>query len=375
MSDSTFEPGHKKSRKGCKQCRRKHVKCDERIPCGRCVRRKEECDLLVPQRLASEDSLTQESVETLNRLIYVMHHYTLYTADSLIDNAEIQRLWKYVFPEEALRHPFLTQGLLAISALHLTSTRPIERLIWTPLALKHQSRALQLFRATLPCVNQENCHAQFALSILISVTSMAFCSYGTALGPGQSLPINDVTEAFTLIRGVGELLSVATEWLTAGPLSTILTTHFEDAPENSATNRVIDLSPIKNLSRMVQEMCPDLDVQRDLYSSIHILEYVYSQVLKGQGREIGKNPGVGWQWPSGVSPGYTALLLDSHGGALVIYAHFSLLSYTWRDKWYLNGWAERSIAAIVKHLSSEWLQWVEWPIEQVKNGFPIFKEE
>jgi hypothetical protein len=78
-----------------------------------------------------------------------------------------------------------------MSALHLTSQRPEDRSIWTPLALKHQNIALASFRRTLPALDEENCHAMFGLAILISVTSMAFASYGTQLSPGFTLDLDD----------------------------------------------------------------------------------------------------------------------------------------------------------------------------------------
>jgi hypothetical protein len=88
-----------------------------------------------------------------------MHHYTKYTAASLMDNKEMTRQWEVIIPEVALLHPFLMEGLLALSALHLTSLRPKERATWTPLALNHQNIALASFRSTIPELNEENCHA------------------------------------------------------------------------------------------------------------------------------------------------------------------------------------------------------------------------
>ena len=301
-----------------------------------------------------------------------MHHYTLYTADSLTTEGEIQRLWRLVIPEEALNHSFLTQGLLAMSALHLTAERPAERSLWTPLALKHQSIALASFRSTLPSANQENCTALFALSILISITSQAFCSYGTVLVPGRTLPLSDVIEPFTLIRGVGQLLAVASHWLIVGPLKSMIIDESYGPFPSLVVGTCHEL--FDNLYRMIREMCPELEIQKELDSSVHNLEYVFSQTIRNQGRPRRGNPGLAWQWPHRVSQGYASLLRESHGGALVIYAHFALLSYAWKDRWYLNGWAERAIHAILNNLSPCWLEWVRWLVEQVENGFPIFNE-
>jgi hypothetical protein len=120
-----------------------------------------------------------------------MHHYSVYTTLSLSEDAEIIRLWKVAIPEEALKYPFLMQGLLALSALHLTSSRPADRALWIPLALKHQNIALSLFRSIIPTINEHNCHALFTLSILISITSMALSCFGIQVETGQTLHITD----------------------------------------------------------------------------------------------------------------------------------------------------------------------------------------
>lgn len=41
--------GSRKSRRGCLQCKQRRVKCDEDIPCGACLRRKEACSFLAPE--------------------------------------------------------------------------------------------------------------------------------------------------------------------------------------------------------------------------------------------------------------------------------------------------------------------------------------
>jgi hypothetical protein len=300
-----------------------------------------------------------------------MHHYSLFTADSLMEDDEVNRLWKIVIPEEALKHPFLMEGLLAMSALHLTSQRPKERAIWTPLGLKHQEKALVSFRSTLPSLNEENCHAMFALSTLIWVTSMAFSSFGTILSLGQSPPVNDIIEPFTLIRGVGELLAVGTEWLSVGPLAYILAGHVGNNCQDPVPLPIAER--FRALHRMVESMCADEDIQEILSEALDSLEQVFTEVVCSLGTELSKDVGVGWKWPHRTSHGYIALLRESNGAALVIFAHFALLTETWKDKWYLHNWPGRVVAGIASNVDSKWHEWLRWPEGQIKDGFPILK--
>ncbi|KAK5116650.1 hypothetical protein LTR62_007324 [Meristemomyces frigidus] len=48
--------GHKKSRKGCAQCKRRHVKCDEQSPCANCVRHAVPCSLAGGPNVPREDA-------------------------------------------------------------------------------------------------------------------------------------------------------------------------------------------------------------------------------------------------------------------------------------------------------------------------------
>jgi hypothetical protein len=305
-----------------------------------------------------------------------MHNYSLYTCDSLMLNTEVRRLWRVAIPEEALKHPFLMQGLLAMSALHLTSQRPNERSLWTPLALKHQNTALAIFRSTLPALNAENCHALFCLSILISVTSMAFLSYGTLPPPGRTLPVSDIIEPFTLIRGCGEIVGVAAAWLCVGPIGSILTGHVFDYSRGPETAAAIPVTEhFRNLHAKMEKACPNKADFQILSETLLSLQSVFTEVVCSQGDELSEDPGVGWKWPNMVSKEYIALLRESHGGALVLYAHFAIISEVWKDKWYLKGWPARVVQSISSNIDLSWKECMKWPEKQIREGFPIFNND
>jgi hypothetical protein len=288
-----------------------------------------------------------------------------------MDSKEMTRQWQVVIPEEALKHPFLMEGLLALSALHLTSLRPNDRAIWTPLALKHQNIALASFRSTMLELDEENCHALLALSILIAITSMAFSSFGTSLNPDEFLSVGDIIQPFTLIRGVGELLGVAVQWLYMGPLRSILIGHVVNICQAPTPGPVAER--FKVLQQMIVEMCPDEETRGVLTETVVGLQYVFTEVICGRGTEMIKDPGIGWKWPHLCSKEYSSLLRESHGGALVIFAHFALLSKTWHDVWYLHDWTPRVVDGISANVDSSWQEWLEWPKQQIRDDYPILR--
>ena len=49
-------------------------------------------------------------------------------------------IWRYLVPEEAVAHPFLMHGILAVSAIHLSRIKDDHRRsIYTNLAVAHQN--------------------------------------------------------------------------------------------------------------------------------------------------------------------------------------------------------------------------------------------
>jgi hypothetical protein len=198
---------------------------------------------------------------------------------------------------------------------------------------------------------------------------MAFSSFGINLSLGESLPISDIIEPFTLIRGVGELLAVAVQWLSKGPLRSILVGHVVNICQAPAPNPVAER--FQELHQMVVEMCPDEETRGVLSKALGTLQYVFTEVVCSKGTELNKDPGIGWKWPHMCSQEYSSLLREAHGGALVIFAHFALLSKTWHNVWYLHDWTPRVVDGISANVESGWQEWLEWPQQQIRDGYPI----
>lgn len=178
-----------------------------------------------------------------------------------------------------------------------------------------------------------------------------------------------------MIRGVGELLSVAAAWIWAGPIKPILLGHQFDVSEMKTSMPIALLEPFGRLRQMVSEMCDVEDIRKTLLESIAVLEEIYAEVLCSHraGHDVSKNPGLGWKWPQKVSQHFISLLRESHGGTLIIFSHFAVLSEAWGERWYLKGWPSRVVEACSNNVSVAWKPWMAWPEKQVKEKFPIFE--
>ncbi|CAI6300515.1 unnamed protein product [Periconia digitata] len=228
--------GHKKSRNGCKQCKARHVKCDENRPCSNCARHGVSCSLVDPnappiptqsgdgnviRKSSSKAQLTQpkkepseENSPQANSLGYVlnatdessspstssdsfpfitkfvyrrdnqpsnlwiqdlhlMQHWITVVADKMSQREESKSLWKTEWTKAAMTHNFLMHEILALSALHLAATNPAEQRMYHGLGIHHQDHALRGMRKVLGTITEANASQLFATSILVSITVFA----------------------------------------------------------------------------------------------------------------------------------------------------------------------------------------------------------
>src|SRR5436190_9214791 len=153
----------------------------------------------------------------------LMHHYTTRTYRTLSNNNEHKEIWKTVIPKEALAHPFLMHGLLALAALHLVECSGDEgegRRMYAELATRHQNLALASFRPELNNITSSNCNAVFAFSSLIAVFAFAFSQ--SAGNKRTAEPISEVLQDFFLFRGVEGVLKTSWDSIEKGKLGPLV---------------------------------------------------------------------------------------------------------------------------------------------------------
>lgn len=97
------------------------------------------------------------------------------TYQDLSRNEKTDTIWQCLVPEEALEHPFLMHGILALSALHLARTRNDHRRpMYSNIAIAHQNQALALFRDLLGNINASNAKAMFAFASIVVLYTFGF---------------------------------------------------------------------------------------------------------------------------------------------------------------------------------------------------------
>jgi len=133
-------------------------------------------------------------------------------------------VWQHAVPQLAFSHSFLLHGLLAISALHLSSLNPTRKEVLRAYATQRQDTALSLFRVALSHIDTENCHACIAYSGLLGIFRWALSDGGIL--PFFADPKEDAQDLavqwIQLLCGSGELVKHYYCELLQGPLAPML---------------------------------------------------------------------------------------------------------------------------------------------------------
>jgi hypothetical protein len=152
--------------------------------------------------------------------LQLMHNYSTRTIFTFSATSVSSEVWKVLIVNEALKHEFLMDGILGLSALHLAVENPSNSREYFTIALEYQTRSSARFRDVLSDVTPDNCNAIFAFSVIAmmsSVVSTRFTDLGGGKGPTERIQI-----LFELLEGIRTVTKTAKQWLKCGPLSPVL---------------------------------------------------------------------------------------------------------------------------------------------------------
>ncbi|KAH8422514.1 Zn(II)2Cys6 transcription factor [Aspergillus melleus] len=250
---------HKKSRNGCRECKRRHLKCNEQFPCSNCASHGIACSFVPPggpalshdvsrgpqgspaglspaaptlsavsthrspsmptppeSGYSGNSALLDLLSDTLHdvpavpkenwvRDLELMHHFCTVTADTLAIREDMRYTWRVIVPTEGYSNEFVMHGILATAAIHRASLFPSRRSIYLECSDYHQACGLRTFRAILSSpLKRENWQAIFCFASMLVVWVLAMPAR-SADGRLPS-PIANVIELFSVIRGIQAIL-------------------------------------------------------------------------------------------------------------------------------------------------------------------------
>ncbi|KAN0121797.1 hypothetical protein V8E51_000123 [Hyaloscypha variabilis] len=373
---------HRKLRTGCKQCRRRRVKCDEAKPsCAACIRNKLQCsfEFLTPslpklrQREPKENvlpypwnvlrssspsqdiglhhtSLDLHSMELL-------HHFTTVTYLTFSDQRRYF-LWKTEIPRMAISHGFLMHGLLAVSALHLSILQPHRKEELTRRATISEHLGLPLFRQFVSHEDPETIHAVIAFAGF--VIPYVVGSRETLTGRIPSL-YDEHPHWFFATRGLLQMVERSWMVLRTGPFGSLLERAPEFTPdtlEHPDDVHLLKVYPLLESGDSTSE--EDMEVFEVCTAALDELRRLFRCPHEPMRTRVMIAIHV---WPGTVSQRFVELMQERRPEALVVLAHFCVLLKKVDSCWWLAGVGKRMLAAIDDALDLEWKPWIKWPLD------------
>ncbi|GAW23487.1 hypothetical protein ANO14919_130460 [Xylariales sp. No.14919] len=214
---------HKKSRRGCLNCKKWHTKCDESgPPCNNCTLRNAKCEYawaksdkltaLAQSRRSSsgrgseERSLTEPGglvMKECRRMLELelMHYWSTTTYRSLCSVPEDHHYMQFILPQEALRHDFLLNGIFVAAALHRsTMVSESEAKGYFNIAMELYDRASRSFRIQLGKMDSTTHHVLYIYSSMTAFINIAFSQCNFSEG-SELNTLSTVAVAFGLMNG------------------------------------------------------------------------------------------------------------------------------------------------------------------------------
>ncbi|KAF2182750.1 hypothetical protein K469DRAFT_636060 [Zopfia rhizophila CBS 207.26] len=384
-----FRRPHSKSRFGCLSCKKRRIKCGEELPsCQNCTKRHLDCTYSQSRTFDTGTSSQERSTsggspanceqqngtqpllpslygqDPINKLgiaatrlqeLQLMFHYITATCETMTHGPEDMEVWRTAIPLEAVKHEFLMDGLLALSSLHFAFQNPDLRWTYTEIAVQYQNSGLRRFNIALGGITEDNCHALFAFSLIITILAFALPTVSfdkPVLSHSESL-----VSIFELLHGVGLITRTTEESIKNGKFEALFRhAHLdtmEVAPDDEVASAMLKLRErAGNIAKYVEP-----DRYQVYISSIESLEINFRCVA------IHQYLGGVVAWPVTVSEKLLAFFKQGDPMAQLIFIHYGVLLLHIHHRWWGRDFGVRlieSLTASICAIDSEWACWTEW---------------
>ncbi|KAI0973714.1 hypothetical protein F4678DRAFT_408307 [Xylaria arbuscula] len=413
----------KKSRHGCQECKRRHLKCDETRPaCANCTVRHSPCSFLSttgrlppsrPSLSASSPSSFSESATgsprpddaahctpmpkrhhacdtraianppspyeptfTINSLVstdqtFSLHHLELLhnfrvgvLAESVLRSSAAEG-YMAMLVREAAQAPYLMDQALAVSAANMSVKRPRQQRFYREEATRLQTRGLALFNASRALEIANHAMARFVFSTLLShqVLFDVF-SVRTDFPP----LLDRLVAAFRICGGVRTMCDRSWPFIMSQYQQHVginLPAEFvaNTGPETTLTRKLAHLEALltnADLSTAIMSPCSKaLGYLRNLSYADERPKFPIFRTARLL------------QWAVMVPPEFINLVEERRPEALVIIAYYAVLIHDTRGYWVSGDAGAFIIRSITSFLGNYWAGWLAWPnevLDSVNSG-------
>ncbi|KAH7468314.1 hypothetical protein IWW34DRAFT_735864 [Fusarium oxysporum f. sp. albedinis] len=383
---------HTKSRGGCVECKKRHLKCGEEKPaCRSCVIRYNDCvyptqrnsslgtrasSLHGRERKASSRGEQQESpsppsddscvaltpdlaqhrhvtAEFELQDLALTHHWTLHTSRTISHCWSVESRCSVDAFSLGFDHLFVMYGILSIASLHLASLEPFDKKTHLERAAMHHKLGVDQVRQLTVERMEASGDALRAFSTINLVYTLA--TFGPLAGlTGNVVKANEPISPHW-IRRVRAITPKVDIWQYPTPLYE-MDARMDFAAEDDYLVRIRETYRDSHMS----------DVE--LYdSALLLLRRCHSHLFGPRSEHIAEPTSCDldkWNGPlhflCHLSEEYIEKLHQRQPPSLIILSFFGAISFSQDETWFIKGWGRAIVTTVDAVLGSYWAKYTEW---------------
>lgn len=308
----------------------------------------------------------------------LLHHWTVATSLTLVDDPSIDHVWQSTVVRIAFRYPYVLQSILSVTALHLAYQRPAESSTLSAKAAHYHNRALDDFQASIDRIGRENSDALFATAVINIFYTFALFGVVHEKDTSQSAATERARilgkDWILLIRGVMALLEVIRQHVDDGPLTSMLNLgnwleldpNFNAAPEDEKIQLLrttwADTSdaPVYDETLHVLRKCWAWMAQFE-----HPTSYLAQDLLTNPNWAYNRGYSGPFIWLSLAPELFFTRLQQRQPQALLLFAHFGVLADKVGRYWWMKGWGRNIVRVVDDIIGEYWKQYMTLPLRAV----------
>lgn len=293
-------------------------------------------------------------------LLHHLEHELMQSESSwLVPDIEKAKLHYDAIFKAAMSAPYLMDQMLAISALHMSSTAPsdsADKAKYHYQASELHTRALGLFNAAKPQVNEENALPMLTFSSFVGLQSF-FDTMASRDGEFSDF-LSRFTKYLHLHRGVRIIAHQGWDFLRQTQMSHIINAIEDGDKARSQQDQAgKECDHVEGLLKSFrQKLGQDTyDVCQKALDSLRWVLDCHRTLPKPYPIHIAM------AWPSVITPDFIELLEQRQPISLVILAHWAMLLHMDREFWVFGDAGRFMIVSLSKYLGPYWQDWLAVP--------------
>ena len=375
---------HTKSRSGCLECKRRHLKCDEGRPvCRNCIFSQRKCSYAASSRKRDDQTTRSASsnapatppdisqvgstpdvappiglhsprLEPVSLLgvdhIELFYHFTTETCQTITIIPGHTDIYRHIVAERAFQQHFLLAQILALSACHMSLKRPDRAAYYREYASSQQSHAVAGLKAIIDHIDESNCLDVLLFSHLIAL--QAFWDIFTSTQADFGVFLDRLVGCIRMLRGVNVVLRTWWEFLVQTQLGAIILN--ADQQQNTPNSSRQECG---HLRAMIDEADASGKSIETYHESLNRLQTSFDT------ENLLDTPGASthqvFAWLVVASEDYTDLLDQRRPEALVLLAYFAVLLHRRNQSWVINDAGMRLMGRVRSYLGARWDPWLD----------------